>query len=367
MRQMHSTDIPRTPFGTQLGTPIDVCLLIGHMRCIQTALGVCAALSVWTATADSRLSTPNSSHDHLKRLAFGSIQDIYVINLDRRPDRLASVDQQLKSLSLPYTRFPAIDGGNLRKLSENKTIRKDDIGWHPRVAFELDDLHHRMKEENDNEWGRFGCWQSHLQVYLTIVDRARTTGRDGPVLILEDDVLLDADLPFLVKQAMDTLPDDWEFFAIGHFWSACTKIVSRFACRANRVIGGQGYIIRNAAAAEILIGLSNTRNFQIADLLWLGAMEDGRLKAYIILPTSIVQQDRDSFGSDIAASSDVPAPNLRLVAGRDHGEVVPLAGDETPLGHFPMISEDVEIQSSSSKGYGRISLALVSFGLLILV
>lgn len=279
-------------------------------------------------------------------MAFGFLKDIYVINLDRRSDRMESIDVQLKALKLDYHRFSAVDGIKLRDQCEKGEIFSV-ANWHKDVKFNTDDLEKRMMEENDGQWGRFGCWQSHLQVMLRIVDEAKRSNDDGPVLILEDDVIIDADMPFLVKQAADTLPSNWEYFAIGHLFATCVEQVSSFVCRTDHSMGGQGYILRNAAAAQKLIEWSNTNEFQIADMYWLSHMEEGELQAYIITPRSIIEQDRERFGSDIPFSASIPMPNVRLVAGRHRGKVMPESHDWTNVSHDEP-DDEVAPQANSS-------------------
>ena len=44
------------------------------------------------------------------------INKTYVINLDKRKDRLKSIDKDLKKIKLEYERFPACDGENLENI-----------------------------------------------------------------------------------------------------------------------------------------------------------------------------------------------------------------------------------------------------------
>ena len=46
----------------------------------------------------------------LRLLKYIGLTDIYLINLDRRPDRLKIMKAQLDLLNLPYIRYPAVDG-----------------------------------------------------------------------------------------------------------------------------------------------------------------------------------------------------------------------------------------------------------------
>ena len=40
----------------------------------------------------------------------GLVDRVVVVNLDRRRDRMRTVDEQLRALGVPYLRFAAVDG-----------------------------------------------------------------------------------------------------------------------------------------------------------------------------------------------------------------------------------------------------------------
>lgn len=90
---------------------------------------------------------------------------IYLINLARRPDRLAFMEAQLAKLGLPFIRIDAVDG-----------LGEDDIGYpenHPALT----------KPE-------YACYLSHIKAYKAFVESGESHG-----LILEDDAQLSAHLP----------------------------------------------------------------------------------------------------------------------------------------------------------------------------
>jgi glycosyl transferase, family 25 len=49
---------------------------------------------------------------------------VYVINLDRRPDRLAEISQRLDALGLTFTRVPAVDG---LTLPDNHSLGREQV------------------------------------------------------------------------------------------------------------------------------------------------------------------------------------------------------------------------------------------------
>lgn len=93
---------------------------------------------------------------------------IYVINLNRRPDRMAYMDTALKTLGLPYTRIEAIDGADA------------DIG---------------QPKGHGLPAPAYACYLSHLKAYRAFLE----TG-DSHCVIMEDDVALSPHLP----KALDT-------------------------------------------------------------------------------------------------------------------------------------------------------------------
>ncbi len=95
---------------------------------------------------------------------------IYVINLDRRPDRLTQIRSQLGAQGLTFERVPAIDGGP-----------DTDIGYPPD--------HPRLQKTE------YACYLSHVACWQRLVD----SGEDY-ALILEDDAMLSASLHDLLSR-----------------------------------------------------------------------------------------------------------------------------------------------------------------------
>lgn len=80
----------------------------------------------------------NRSDSNKYKLGFDGNIRIYILNLDRRPDRLEYVDGQMKKLRLNYTRFPAVDGDALKYRQFRKIP-----SMHPATKFDI--LKHAMK------------------------------------------------------------------------------------------------------------------------------------------------------------------------------------------------------------------------------
>ncbi len=95
---------------------------------------------------------------------------IYVINLARRPDRLAKMEAQLSALGLPFTRIDAVDGTGDAEIGYPRN--------HPRLS----------KPE-------YACYLSHINTFRAFLE----TGASH-CLVLEDDVELSARLPAFLAE-----------------------------------------------------------------------------------------------------------------------------------------------------------------------
>ena len=73
----------------------------------------------------------------IRLLNYVGLVDIYLINLDRRPDRLKSMKAQLDLLNLPFTRYPAIDGKKVKEAKIDKI--NHDFGLHPETIIKLNE------------------------------------------------------------------------------------------------------------------------------------------------------------------------------------------------------------------------------------
>ncbi|MDR0535063.1 MAG: glycosyltransferase family 25 protein [Puniceicoccales bacterium] len=114
---------------------------------------------------------------------------ILVINLDRSPERLASVSSQLANLALPWERIPAVDGSMF-------TLGALPEGYSP-------DLN-RKHFYRPLSLGEIACFLSHRLAWQRISEKAWDAA-----LILEDDCLLSEKLPAALEWLSAT-PEYWE-------------------------------------------------------------------------------------------------------------------------------------------------------------
>ncbi|KAH7832177.1 putative collagen beta-1,O-galactosyltransferase [Monocercomonoides exilis] len=223
----------------------------------------------------------------------------YVISLERRTDRRRYMASQLKYTKLPYEFFPGIDG----KLLNSSDCTNERLSFlsrmHPRTKFNFTEACKSLGPYF-TKYGTIGCWQSHLQIYFDIVERAKKTGVDGPVLIFEDDAKLPSNIAQVLLPLMSQLPENWDGLFLGRHRHNCSVKVSQDLCRLDFFWGAHAYLLNGVKAAEKLINISNTEMMQTADVVWL-SYTGGYLNFYTTKGRPIVVQDNSiRWESDIA-------------------------------------------------------------------
>ncbi|MFN3745697.1 MAG: glycosyltransferase family 25 protein [Hyphomicrobiaceae bacterium] len=149
------------------------------------------------------------------------------INLDRSPDRWASIQKQAAVLGLRIDRLPAVDGGSLANPPD-----------FPVSA------------------GAIGCFLSHRACWEDI-----GRGAADPVLVLEDDALLSPALPDFLNDP-SWLPDDADLVHLGAADTRCfvqglgRAARDRTLYRSVRCTGTEAYIITRRCAAYLARNLT---------------------------------------------------------------------------------------------------------------
>ncbi len=103
---------------------------------------------------------------------------IFVINLDRDTRRMESVRAQLAAMALPFERIPGVLGSAMTAAD---------------LARDYDDGKAKWRMSRSLTPAEIGCALSHINAYRAIVAR-----RIQAALVLEDDVVLPADLGALL-------------------------------------------------------------------------------------------------------------------------------------------------------------------------
>lgn len=202
---------------------------------------------------------------------------IYVISLDRTPERYEHVKKQLDKFHLKHERFSGVDGKllTIRDEKRNFVVPNQKVGL-PDGYF--DDATLKISYQGlykDAEFfyvrdyllncGQLGCAMSHRAVWADVVKH-----KYKRAIILEDDVTLEPDFDRKLSMTMKNLPKDYDvfFLSIGlfppknrtyftspDFWlSKFSNTSSPFYAnvKTSSVWGLQSYVITNDSARKLL-------------------------------------------------------------------------------------------------------------------
>lgn len=158
---------------------------------------------------------------------------VYVINLERNPERLEFISQRLESLKIDFVRVDAVDGYALDKeyVKEFRENSKRPTGW---------------KE------GQIGCFLSHRKVWEKI-----SRGDDEYGIVFEDDLHIADSLKSVISN-LNWIPEDADVVRLENTtnWVKLKKtgnVDNRDVCLVKNDSWCAGsYIVSKAAAAFLI-------------------------------------------------------------------------------------------------------------------
>ncbi len=143
---------------------------------------------------------------------------VYVINLDRSPDRLKKISKQLNDIGIKFRKFKAIDGNKLKIVNVKTGQTEDPKTFTIKKKFENNDEYIvstescSAKYKTDKKicnrylcYGEIGCAMSHLGIMHDIVkNNFRKT------IILEDDIIFEKNFKDDLKLTLINTPDNFD-------------------------------------------------------------------------------------------------------------------------------------------------------------
>lgn len=208
---------------------------------------------------------------------------LFVINLDRSPDRRRFMAERFDRLGMQHEFVAAVDGSALSQRDLAPYNREKRL-----KAFGCD--------LTPNE---IGCYLSHYRLFEKIVDE-----NIPRAMVFEDDVVVADDFPDVVR-SLSEAPNDWEFIRLAGTRPRRGREVARL-CGDYRVVrllntacGAQAYLVNLRGARKLLTyGREMTRQIDLTiDRYW----ENG-LRIMAVQPYPVWSSDR--FQSDIGADGD---------------------------------------------------------------
>jgi len=251
-----------------------------------------------------------------------SYDKIYVISLDRTPERYAYVKKQFDKQNLKYERFSAVDG-NLITVKDVETNRV--IPW--RITYFKGYRYgatlkiSQQERYRDAEFfykhdrytpnlGELGCAMSHRAVWTDVV-----RNKYKRVLVLEDDVVLEGDFLKNFSQIMKNLPDDFDvffldiasflqenttyfispFFWLSKFLNSSSSYCAKIKSSNTNLWGSHAYIV-TCDSAKKLLQKTKFMNIPIDNAIIFSGLKLYVSKIKLLsgtLENSIIRKDRE--------------------------------------------------------------------------
>lgn len=203
---------------------------------------------------------------------------VYVLNLNRRKDRLKTSTKKLEYCEIEFERFAAVDGSVLQNVWETFNSKNHTLG-------------------NPNY---LACAISHLSIYRDALDNGYSK-----ILIVEDDVNIRKNANDEFSNIINSLPD-WELLYLGFIplTDDCAQwtynefnIVSNNVAQSKNFWGLYGYGISSELMQEVLERYN--RDFSIElDRFFVKEIQP-RGKSYGIIPQIFAADDGYSDNSSM--------------------------------------------------------------------
>jgi len=161
----------------------------------------------------------NKNKNHKKKY---NIKKIFVINLDRRKDRLNHFKSRY-NFNINFNRIKAVDGKdlNIDEIFKNNTI--GEYGYKSLKNYRK--FHHELTNN-----GSVGCYLSHYNIWKNISEK----NKNRNYIIFEDDAILNNITLDDVSKRLKKLPNDWDIYLLSN---------SKF-CYVKEFIGSRIYKVK---------------------------------------------------------------------------------------------------------------------------
>lgn len=213
-----------------------------------------------------------------------SIDDVWVLNMDKDKERFQKVIDQEPLLPQKINRWKATYG----KDEDREVAERDGVN---RIFSESGDADLNMRNPNIlHVPGEIGCWLSHKRLLRHL--NTLTVSPNFGHLILEDDVLIDKNFSQKWNTVKQSIPGDWDFIYLGVQGKLVGDRINENIVKWSNIgkmgnYGTYAYIVRHRAIPRILEKL----RFMSAaiDVQYFNTLGD--LNVYIVDPPLVLADD----------------------------------------------------------------------------
>jgi len=137
--------------------------------------------------------------------------EIYIISLKRRADRLVKVSKKFFDLGIEFTVVDAVDGSEQEVQNDYQAYVDMPLGGEGAHSLEL--AYRRKMIDSAGAW-------AYLRTYKKILEEAQNKNFRR-ILCFDDDVIFHKDFNDLIDKAIQKVPQDWKLLYLGatqHLW-----------------------------------------------------------------------------------------------------------------------------------------------------
>lgn len=206
------------------------------------------------------------------------VPNIYIINLDRRPDRLTNITKQLKELKLLFIRFSAFDGKQLTEGDKNYYV-----------------------SESGKKESREGLKLTNgaIGLGITLHKLCSSCIEDkDEIIILEDDAVLEDDFINKFIDMKKQLKDiDYDMVYLGHHTIDKKKLEKKTKniYKIDGQINGTFGLLMKPSACKKIIEEVFPLNWQIDTAIYMNK----NIQKYVVEPPLITSEPSTAENSDI--------------------------------------------------------------------
>lgn len=222
----------------------------------------------------------SKNHEISSENAENLCDKIYVISLDRTPERYEYVKNQLDKFNLKHEKFSAVDG---KLITVTDMERNQNVPWQqvkpPHGYYRGANLkisYHSFYKDAEFfyitdrcllNFGELGCAMSHRAIWADTVKH-----KYKKVIILEDDVTLDDDFRNKLSLIVNNLPNDFDVFfldialryfpdnfcfiepnfLLGKFSNTSSPYFARIKSNCKGITSSHAYVITYDSAKKLL-------------------------------------------------------------------------------------------------------------------
>jgi len=176
------------------------------------------------------------------------VDEVYVVNLDKRPDRLANFDRQAKALNFTYKRFSAVDGRDPKLY----------MSW-------LKYAQKGLVTSEDRKLARKAIQSSgalaYLETYIQIIEEAKSKKYEK-IALFDDDSLFHKDFNFYFSEFLQEIPKQhFDLYLLGQVdWPHKPKKEHSVFKSPNQSGSGSWAIILHKNSFDPFLNLLRERN-----------------------------------------------------------------------------------------------------------